>query len=102
MSGLSAWQSFANSDSILCSTNLPDGQITQKSVKPLWQKYSDFPKLQISLYSSRPVLLRGTFANVTNVGAGCGGRSGARDGRCSLRTVKSCGPDTSTLVSSLR
>src|SRR6267378_589703 len=31
------------------STNPPDGQITQKSVKPLLQKYSDFPKSQISL-----------------------------------------------------
>src|SRR6266566_8244446 len=43
------------------STNLPDGQITQKSVKPLWQKYSDFPKLQISLYPPHPVPLRGAF-----------------------------------------
>jgi hypothetical protein len=43
------------------STNIPDGQITQKSVKPLWQKYSDFPKLQISLYPPHPVPLRGAF-----------------------------------------
>jgi hypothetical protein len=34
-------------------TNLPDGQITRKSVKPLVQKYSDFPKSQINLYSER-------------------------------------------------
>src|SRR6266700_527592 len=84
------------------STNLPDGQITQKSVKPLWQKYSDFPKLQISLYPPHPVPLRGAFRE----------RHGRRGGmrwtqRCArrailLRTVKSCGPGTSTLVSSLR
>jgi hypothetical protein len=30
-----------------------DGQITQKSVKPVWKKYSDFPKSQISLCSAR-------------------------------------------------
>ncbi len=35
-------------------------------------------------------------------GAGCGGRGGALDGRCLQRTAKTCGPDTPTLVSSLR
>jgi len=84
------------------STNPPDGQITQKSVKPLLKKYSDFPKLRISLYPSHPVPHRGAFRE----------RHGRRGGmrwtqRCArratlLRTVKSCGPDTSTLVSSLR
>jgi hypothetical protein len=29
-----------------------------------------------------PLHPEGRFANVTDVGAGCGGRSGARDGRC--------------------
>ena len=43
-------------------------------VQPLWQKYSDFQKLRLSLYAfpSRPT--KGRFAIVTNVGAGCDGR----------------------------
>jgi hypothetical protein len=31
------------------ATKQHHGQITQKSVKPVWKKYSDFPKWQISL-----------------------------------------------------
>jgi hypothetical protein len=43
------------------STNPPDGQITQKPVQPLLQKYSDFPKSQISLYPSHPAPSGGAF-----------------------------------------
>src|SRR6266850_2605519 len=52
---------YAHPTCSIDSTKLPDGQITQKSVKPLLQKYSDFPKSQISLYHSHPVPLRGAF-----------------------------------------
>ena len=45
-----------------------------KSVKPCLQKYSDFQKMQITLYpsSSRPT--RGAFRDRHGRGAGCGGR----------------------------
>jgi hypothetical protein len=66
------------------------------------QKYSTFQTPQISGYWRRPVLTRGRFAIVTNVGAGCDGRDGARDERCLLRTTKSCGPDAPVLASSWR
>src|SRR6266850_6827324 len=94
------YEFFLNAISSTASTRLPDGQITQKSVKPLLQKYSDFPKSQISLYPSHPVPLGGAFRE----------RHGRRDGlrwtrrrarrAMPMRTVKSCGPDISTLVSS--
>ena len=87
--------------------NLPDGQITARPrlryVQPLVKKYSGFPKPQISLYlsPSRPTQ-RGVSRTSRDVGAGCGGRSGNADDVASLRTAKTCGPDTPTLVSSLR
>jgi hypothetical protein len=37
----------------LAATNHHNGQITQKPVKSVCEKYSDFPKWQISLYSAR-------------------------------------------------
>jgi hypothetical protein len=82
--------------------NLPDGQITQKSVKPLWQEYSDFQKSQISLYPPYPAPLRGAFRE--RHGRRGGMRRTQRRARRAmlLRTAKSCGPDISTLVSSLR
>jgi hypothetical protein len=47
-------------------------------VQPLLQKYFCFSEMQIRLYDlpSRPE--RGALAIVTNVGAGSGGRGGAR------------------------
>jgi hypothetical protein len=52
--------------------------------------------------SRHPVPLEGRFAIVTDVGTGCGGRECAFDERRVMRTAKSCGPDASTLASSLR
>jgi hypothetical protein len=42
----------------------------------------------------------GRIAIVTDVGAGCSGRNGARRRTALMRTVKSCGPDAPTLASS--
>jgi hypothetical protein len=56
--------------------------------------------------SRRPVSHEGRFAVVTDVEAGCGGRVDVAawlvhaDEQQSMRTVKSRGPDTPTLVSS--
>jgi hypothetical protein len=49
-------------------SDLPDGLFCHWRVKPLLQKYSDFPKTQISCISmpSRPT--EGRFENVTNAG----------------------------------
>jgi len=81
-------------------TGKSPGQFFEPSVQPLSKKYSDFPKAQITLYPqpSRPT--EGRCATSRNaerdaVDAGC-----ALDGRCSLRTAKSCGPDAPTLASS--
>jgi len=52
----------------------PDGQITELPVQPLSQKYSGFPKTQISFITLAVPLLRGALRNVTKRGAGCGGR----------------------------
>jgi hypothetical protein len=64
------------------SPDLPDGQITHGPFLPLvqslLQKYSDFPKPQISLYPCHPVPLEGRIAIVTDVGMGCGGRGSIR------------------------
>jgi hypothetical protein len=49
---------------------------------------------------SHPALTRGRIAIVTDVGAGCDGRRRRVDEGAYLRTAKSCGPDTPTLVSS--
>jgi hypothetical protein len=66
------------------------------------RKYSASPPPQIkSISVAVPSHTEGRFANVTDVGAGCDGRSGALT-TCLLRTAKSCGPDTPTLVSSWR
>jgi hypothetical protein len=63
--------------------DLPDGQII---------KSCPAPSKKIFLLASGPTRIyipciplhsEGRYANVTDVGAGCGGRSGARDGRCS-------------------
>jgi hypothetical protein len=50
--------------------------------------------------SRHPVPLEGRIAIVTDVGAGCGGRGRRFDEGVCARTVKSCGPDASTLASS--
>jgi hypothetical protein len=45
--------SFDGKSRALAATNRPDGQIAQKRVKLLRQKYSDFQKLRISLFQNR-------------------------------------------------
>ena len=56
------------------ATKLPDGQITEKSVQPLLQKYSAFAVGQITSRTRAVLSPRGALAIVTNVGTGCGGR----------------------------
>ena len=76
--------------------------MTEKALRPV----SDFQKLLLTAHPNHyyiprhPVPLRGAFRERHGRGAGCGGRSGALDGRCLRRTAKTCGPDTPTLVSS--
>jgi hypothetical protein len=43
--------------------------------------------------------MRGAYASSRTLGAGCGGRDGARDEARSWRTAKPCGPDAPTLAS---
>ena len=94
--------------------------LCHSSVQPFSQKYSAFPKLQISAYlwPSRPD--RGACPDRQRCGAGCDGRGSvgrarwlqgginsvsdrmARRRTALLRTVKSCGPDASTPASSQR
>jgi hypothetical protein len=64
----------------LTSSDLPDGQINaricQIKVQPLREKYSVFPKSQISLYPWPSRLIRGAFRDRHGREAGCGGRGG--------------------------
>ena len=56
-----------------------------------------------SVYTERiPSHQEGRFANVTNAGRGCGGRGGARDGRCRSVRPSRMVPTPPTKVSSLR
>jgi hypothetical protein len=87
-------------------SDLPDGQITarpnSRRVQPLSQKYSVFPKPQISLYPRHPVPTEGRFANVTDAGRDAVDADSACDESVCRRTAKTRGPDTPTLVSSWR
>jgi hypothetical protein len=72
------WTCFA-----IAAGDLPDGQISKNAVHTQSQKYS--ASRLTRLKSISPAVLshsEGRFANVTDVGAGCDGRCGARDGRC--------------------
>jgi hypothetical protein len=51
-----------------CPTGKSLAQLIVRPVQPCLQKYSDFPKLQISLYPRCPVPLEGRFAIVTDAG----------------------------------
>jgi hypothetical protein len=54
---------------------VPAGQISAFVVQPLAQKYSGFPKAQITFITGAiPSHTEGRFAIVTDVGAGCDGR----------------------------
>jgi hypothetical protein len=79
-----------------------------QAVQPAALKNSSLRKSENILSSLRPAPREGRYAIVTNVGAGCGGREGLQRGvkpastKRPWRTVKPCGPDTPTLVPSLR
>ena len=63
--------------------DLPDGQFADPCVQPPFQKKFFFTVDANQIYiRCVPSHTEGRFANVTDVGAGCGGRGGARDGRC--------------------
>ena len=86
----------------------PGGQISDLPVQPPSQKYSDFPKTQISFISlAIPCPPRGAYRDRHGRGArdamdaNCRAQSFARTSGV-LRTAKSCGPDAPMLASSLR
>src|SRR5713226_3964224 len=104
-----------------CRTDLPDGHAAQNPVQSPLQKYFASPVGQIISTNSRhPTPQQGRIAIVTDAGwdavdaaAFCAQwdrragrktceRSPARGREMLQRTAKSCGPDTPTLVSSLR
>ncbi len=70
---------------------------------PARKKYFCFPEVKNGLYAqpSRSNQ-RGRFANVTDVGTGCGGRGGARDGRVGCGWRSRVVPTPQRLVSSSR
>jgi hypothetical protein len=80
----------------------PDGQISDFSVQPLSEKYSDFPKTQITLYPSPSRSSEGRCATSRNAERDAVDAGSALDGRRGWRTAKACGPDAPTLASSLR
>jgi hypothetical protein len=61
------------------SPDLPDGQISENRVQPILQKYSDFPKTQITLYPSPSRPTRGALRNVINAGRDAVDAEGAKD-----------------------
>src|SRR5262249_26883113 len=85
-------------------TDLPDESILRIRVQCSREKYFACVVGQISgTDSGRPAPARGTLRPiVTKRGAGCGGRVGVARRATLARTAKSCGPDTPTLVASLR
>jgi hypothetical protein len=77
---------------------------TDQPIQPYCEKYFAFVFSEIDVSLCRPASHEGRYAIVTDVEAGCGGRvDGAawlsRRRTASMRTVKSRGPDTPTLVS---
>src|SRR5277367_307242 len=89
---------------VFSGTDLPDGQISRIRVQPSRHKNFACAVGQIrGTESGRPVPPRGAYArSPRTLGAGCDGRVGVARRAIPMRTAKSCGPDTPTLVSSLR
>jgi hypothetical protein len=56
------------------ATDLPDGLFGECRVKAFSQKYSVFPKTQITSIFPAVLSHRGALRNVTKRGSGCGGR----------------------------
>jgi hypothetical protein len=77
-------------------------------IKLIWavqspsQKYFCFSEAQSSLCDCHPVPSEGRFAIVTDAGRDAVDADALEDERRVTRTAKTCGPDTPTLVSSLR
>ena len=61
--------------------DLPVGLFAGRRVQPLLQKYSDFPKKQISLTTSPSTPLEGRIAIVTDAGLDAVAAEGAQDER---------------------
>jgi hypothetical protein len=53
---------------LICPTGKSPGQFIAPRVQPHLQKFSDFPKTQITLYPSPSRPTEGRFAIVTNAG----------------------------------
>ena len=64
------------------------------------EKIFCFSEIQIRVIFAPVPSHRGASRDRHGRGAGCGGRGCADNERCLMRTEKSCGPDTPTLVSS--
>ena len=62
----------------VAATNQPAGQITQKPVKPVCEKYSAFPKSQINLPTTTSHPMRGAARDRHERAVGCGGRDGGK------------------------
>jgi hypothetical protein len=84
----------------------PRNNLTGKSAKTCpapFAKIFWFSEEANHLYIPRcPAPLGGATRDRHGRGAGCGGRGGAFDEQRRMRTAKTCGPDTPTLVSSSR
>jgi hypothetical protein len=61
--------------------NEPDGQISKNLSSPPLQKYSDFPKTQITFITLAVLSHRGATRDRHGRGAGCGGRGCGLDER---------------------
>jgi len=59
----------------------PTGKSPECPSSPFRKNILIFRSCKLSYIDRIPFHSEGRFANVTNVGMGCGGRSGARDGR---------------------
>ena len=81
----------------------PGKQRGKRSCRPAFlQKIFRFRRRANHLYKFAPSRSSEGRCERHGRGAGCGGRGGALDGRCGMRTAKSCGPDAPTLASSSR
>jgi hypothetical protein len=85
--------------------DLPDGQITEFPVQPFLKNFSKIslrctPKSNLYPLPSCPT--EGRLAIVTDAGRDAVDADSAFDEWRVMRTAKSCGPDTPTLVSSSR
>jgi len=83
----------ASPGSVICPTG-------KNLSSPLRKNISDFPKAQISLYPLSSCPTEGRLEIVTDAGQDAVDADALTDERRLMRTAKTCGPDTPTLVSS--